>query len=275
MRNKLCAEYFKLLHKPRTCIGPAAMSLLVAVALVALKYGHQFRYMEARLARDYILAGSFVNAAFLTRFMLFEFVVFMFLPLFSSMVFADLIAGEAAGGTLRMMLCRPVSRLRIAAVKYAAGVTYALALTFGVGVLSYAAGWAALGRGSLVSLTGGVWIYPEGEAALRLLLAYGLVALGMVSVGSIAFAVSAFLTNANGAVAGAVGLVVFSGIIGEIEFFEPLRPFLLTTYLKVGWLFEGVVDVRTLLQSAGVMLAYAAVAAAVGFVAFIRRDVLS
>jgi ABC-2 type transport system permease protein len=274
VKNKLYAEYFKLLHKPRTYIGPAAMTLLVAVALVALKYGNQFRYMEERLSQDYILAGSFINAAFLARFMLFEFVVFMFLPLFSSMVFSDLIAGEASDGTLRMMLCRPASRLGIAAAKYAAGVTYVLALTFGVGVLSYAAGWASLGRGSLVSLTGGIWVFPEGQAILRLLLAYGLVGLGMAAVGSIAFAVSAFLSNASGAVAGAVGLVVFSGIIGEIEFFAPLHPFLLTTYMRVGWLFKGGIDAHALLQSAGVMLAYTAVAAAIGFAAFTRRDVL-
>jgi len=259
----------------RTYIGPAALSLLIIAMLVGMKHGHEFEYMKRRLEQDFIVAGSFVNAAFLTRFLL-EGIAYTFLPLFACMVCGDLIASEAADGTLRMLLCRPVTRMRVAISKYAVAIMYVLGLTFGTGLLAYMAGWGYLGRGSLVVLSRGIWIFPEHAAILRLVAAYALVAAGMAAVGSIAFAISTFLSNSNGAIAGAIGFLYGSAVIGEIEYFAVLKPYLLTTYLGE-WrqFFTGTIDVHLFAESVGVMLIYSAVALVIGLVIFHRRDVLS
>ncbi len=98
----------------------------------------------------------------------------------------------------------------------------------------------------------------------------------MAAVGSIAFAVSTFLSNSNGAVAGAMGFLYGSAVVGEIEYFAVLKPYLLTTYLEQ-WrgFFTGTIDAHLLAKCVGVMVIYSAVALAVGLVIFHRRDVLS
>lgn len=275
MLIELQLELLKLVRKPRTYIGPAAMGILTGLILVGMKYGHQFDYMRDRLEHDFYIAGSFVNAAFLTRFLL-EGIVFTFLPLFACMVCGDIVASEAADGTLRTLLCRPVTRLGILGAKYIVAVIYVLALVFGTGLVAYLLGAAVLGRGSLVILSQGVWVLPEHTAILRLAAAYALVAAGMVAVGSIAFAVSTFLSNSNGAIVSAMGFLYGSAIIGEIEFFARLKPYLLTTHLDI-WrrFFTDTLDVSKLAQSVGVMLIYSAAAFLAGAIIFQRRDVLS
>ena len=275
MLINLRLELLKVMRKSRTYIGPAALSLLIIAMLVGMKHGHQFEYMKRRLEQDFIVSGSFVNAAFLTRYLL-EAIWFSFLPLFACMVCGDLIASEAADGTLRTLLCRPVTRLKVAISKYAVAVTYVLGLTLGTGLLAYLMGWAYLGRGSLVVLHRGVWIYTEHDAILRLLAAYAIIACGMIAVGSIAFAVSTFLSNSNGAIAAAMGLLYGSAVIGEIDYFAKIKPYLLTTQMDVyNRLFTGVPDAHAFASAVGILAAYSAAALVIGLVIFNRRDVLS
>jgi ABC-2 type transport system permease protein len=275
MLHEIRIEFLKLLRKPRTYIGPMGMIVLIALLSMAVKYGHEFEHMRDALSQEFFVAGSFVNAAFLTRYILIPPVVLMFLPLFTCMVFGDLLASEAADGTLRMILCRPVKRITVLSAKYVAGVAYSLALVLGAGIFAYLLGIALLGRGDLLNFTDGVCVFPERSAILRLLEVYMLIAAGMVAIGSIAFAVSAFLGNSNGAVGGAVGIVIVSGILGHIEYFERLRPFLLTTYLDIDRFFAVKLDAEMYRKSILVMLAYAVLSFVVGAIAFCRRDVLT
>ncbi len=268
-------EFLKLWRKPRTYLGFAGMAAIIGLMFLGMKLGHPFRHMEAQLARDWIVAGSFLNAGFIAQHLMGG-VVYTFLPLFSAMVFGDLIASEAADGTIRTMLCRPVSRIGVGLSKYANGALYVLALTFGTGAAAYLIGWLVFGRGNLVVLDSGISIFTEREALPRLIGAYGMAALSMIAVGSIAFALSSFLSNSNGAIIGA--MVVMSGlaIIGEIDYFEFLKPYLFTTYLDE-WkgLFADPIRSADVLRSAGVMLAYSAAFSVLGLAIFRRKDVLS
>lgn len=274
MLTALRLEVFKLIRKPRTYIGPAALAGLTGIILVSMVYGSDFRHIQDRLESEFFLTGSIENAAFMTCMML-ELVSFVLLPLFACMVFGDLLASEAADGTLRMMLCRPITRFKVVVSKYIVGAAYTLALTVGMGVFSYLVGLIFLGRGSLVSVNGGIWILPERMAMMRLLLAYGLAAVGMVAIGSMAFAISTLLSNSNGAIVGAMGLVICSTIIGQIQYFDNIKPYLLTTYLHVGQFIVGKPDMALYHKSLYVMAAYAVVSLAVGLVIFSRKDVLS
>lgn len=280
MAIALRIEFLKLMRKPRTYIGPAAMAILTILILVGLKYGNEFNYLMDRLNQEFIITGPIVNSAFLTRFVL-EAIAFFLLPLFACMVFGDLLASEASDGTLRMLLCRPVTRNRIIVSKYMVGSVYVLVLTLGTGIWAYAVGSVFLGRGSLLVPPGmanfeGIWILPEHTAIIRLIAAYGLVAFGMLAVGSIAFAISTFLSNSNGAIAGAMAVLIVSSIIGEIEYFAVLKPYLLTTHLQA-WhgFFTDSLSLQLLAKSIGVMLIYSAIAFIAGTLIFQRRDVLS
>ena len=275
MLTSLRLELRKALHKARTYIGPVALSLLIFAVGFGIKHSHHLERMRGLMDRDFIVTGSIVNAAFLCRSLL-EGIPFTFLPLFTCMVCADLLASESADGTLRMLLCRPITRRQVAASKYVLGAVYAVGLTIGTGVLAYLIGTALLGRGSLVLFNDGIWVIPEHTAILRLLASYTLVASGMLAIGSIAFAISTFLSNSNGAIAGAMGVLYGSVVIEEIEFFAPLKPYLLSTHLEK-WhrLLQGPFDMHQFLHSIGIMLAYAVVSFVIGLIIFERRDVLA
>lgn len=268
-------EMLKIRKKLRTYIGPAGMLLLIVAVLLGMKYGGEFKHVQRELEKDFIVVGSYVNAAFMTRLLL-DVVTFTFLPLFACMVFGDLLASESADGTVRSILTRPVSRRRIVAAKYAAGVVYTVLLTFGTGVVSYLLGWMVLGHGSLVTLNDGIYIFNEGDAVARLARAYALLALSMIAVGSIAFAISSFLSNSNGAIGGAVGFLIGTSIISQFEFFAWAKPYLFVTYMNsYTSLFKGTVDLALLWKGIGVTAAYSAVLAVISLIVFRRKDVLS
>lgn len=275
MLTNLRLELRKMARKARTYIGPAALSLLILAMAFGIKHSHRMEGMRGLMERDFIVTGSLTNAAFLCRFLLGG-IAFTFLPLFACMVCADLLASESADGTLRMLLCRPVTRGQVLVSKYILGMLYVLGLTLGAGVLAYLIGTALLGRGSLVVFSDGIWIIPEHTALLRLLAAYGLIAAGMMAVGSIAFAISSFLSNSNGAIGGAMGVLYGSAVIGQIEYFAKLKPYLLTTPLeKWSSLLTGPFDAQAFLHSIGLVLAYAVVSFIIGLVIFERRDILA
>ncbi len=275
MLTKTRIELMKLSHKPRTYVGFIGMAGMIIIMLIAVKYGDPFLPIHEDLSRDFILSGSFVNAVFLTRYLL-EGIVYTFLPLFACLVCGDLIPSEAADGTLRTVLCRPISKLGWAISKYVVGAIYIFALTMFSVVMAYLIGWAFLGRGSLLVFDRGIWIFPEGSAILRLLATYGLVAVATLAVGSLSFVISTFLSDANAAIIGGMTVLYTSAILQEIEYFKFLKPYLLTTYFS-SWrkLFVDPIDASIILKSLGVLLIYSAVCFIVGLIIFQRRDVLS
>lgn len=275
MITSIRMELLKLWRKPRTYFGFISMTLMIILMLIAIKYGDPFRHMRERISQDFIIAGSFINAAFLTRYLL-EGVVYTFLPLFACLVCGDLIASEASDGTLRTVLCRPISKVGWAVSKYVVGAFYIFVLAIFSGVAAYMVGWAFLGKGSLVVFNDGIWVFPEWSAILRLLATYGIVAVAMLAVGSVSFAISTFLSNANVAIIGGMGLLYMSAILQEIEYFKFLKPYLLTSYFN-SWkgLFIEPIDTTIIWESLGVLLVYSAVAFIIGLVIFQRRDVLS
>src|SRR5688572_11132089 len=81
--------------------------------------------------------------------------VFLLGGLFLGLVGGDLIAKEVEDGTMRMTLCRPVSRLRVFLVKFITCVLYTFSLVLFIGL-------SALVAATLVRGTGGLFLMiPE------------------------------------------------------------------------------------------------------------------
>lgn len=272
-------ECKKLLHRPRTYAGLIILLIIMTAMLIGLKCTKQFEHMKDMMGQDFIVAGNITNAAFLARSFL-QGIYFLILPLAVCSVCGDLIASEAADGTLRTILTRPVSRISFILTKYAVCILSSFVFTLLIGVIAYGAGLIFLGGGSLFLIpefrTGdGIWVLTEKTAVIRLLASYLLVALGMLAVGSISFMISAFLSNSNGAVFGAMGFFVISSIIGQIEYFKVLKPYLLTTYIDSWQNFFGrTLNTGDIIKSAAAILIYAIASFIIGIVIFERRDVL-
>src|SRR5205823_13401129 len=119
----------------------------------------------------------------------------IFLPVAVAMFAGDAIAGEAAHGTLRYLLIRPVGRVRLLVAKlFAIAVFGVLAIALVVltsyltGVLLFGTGSgqaAAVGQPGGVTSLSGAALSPL-DLTIRLVGAIGYIVLSMLAVGAIA-----------------------------------------------------------------------------------------
>src|SRR5262245_37361923 len=124
-------ELWKLFGKKRTYIGFGAFLIAQNGMLLIFRFTRWQRDMEHMLAGNGYLAQNYVSALTVAVVMLIP-QILLLMPLYAALVGGDLVAKEAEDGTLRMILSRPISRLRLLAVKYLAGIIFSIVL---VGVL--------------------------------------------------------------------------------------------------------------------------------------------
>ena len=203
--------------------------------------------------------------------------VFLLPGLFLALVAGDVVSKEVEEGTMRMMLCRPVSRWRLGGLKYIACVVYAFALTGFYGL-------SALGVGTLYQGTGGLFAFApfehlfalyEPEPGLwRYLGALPLLAVCLTSFASLGFMFSCL--NMKPAAATVVTLTMlffFDFIFRNVPYFESLKPYFLTGHMTA-WLgvFVHHIEWRGIGVDLAYLLALDATFVVVGIVAFSQRD---
>jgi ABC-2 type transport system permease protein len=201
----------------------------------------------------------------------------MLLPLLVAVVTGGLLAGERAQGTLRVLLVRPVSRLGLLAAKLAAAWLWAVLLALCLGVAGWALGHLFFGSGQLITIMDRQPAFlSSAEASVRLAAGYGLTALSLIAVASVGLCLSCFTDNPLTATGLTVGLLMISGLVGVMPWFESWRPFLLTTHLDLSQgIFANPVSVGEIRESLLYLGAYTLVSVLITGVIFNYRDVRS
>ena len=135
-------ELFKIVKKPRTYIGFLAIFLIVGALQLAMYFeGEELISIAIQnLENDFRLEGKIINANLLTYILLNSIIIHI--PILICLVTGDAIAGEAATGTLRLILQRPFKRSEIYIAKAITGFLYTISLmvflagmTYGLGLL--------------------------------------------------------------------------------------------------------------------------------------------
>jgi ABC-2 type transport system permease protein len=208
------------------------------------------------------------------------------LPLAVAVFAGEAVAGEAAWGTLRYVLARPVSRSRVLAAKAAVAAAFSLAavaVACGSALLTgaLAFGWAPLTVLDLQHTTAFNYAgatFAPAEALGRIALGSGMIAAGLASTFAFALLLSTLTTSPFGAVAGAVGLGLVSRALDNVAGLHALDPWLpLTDGGSTLWtgLFFSPVQLDALPQQALVQAAYTAAFLAAAWLRFTRADVLA
>src|SRR5512140_1228416 len=106
-------EILKTFRKWRTYIGFLAVAVVVPLVQVALRAQGDslLRSMTRGLSQDFLLVGHLVNTYFVTYFILNS--LWVHVPFLITLGAGDQLAGEATGGTFRLILTRPASRTQI------------------------------------------------------------------------------------------------------------------------------------------------------------------
>ena len=268
-------ELIKLFARKRTYLGFGAFVLVECAVLFLLhlpKPRAGFRHViEAngfgfeRYFSGLTLAFTVVNLT-----------VFLLPGLFLALVAGDMVSKEVEDGTMRMMLCRPVSRWRIGVLKYLACVVYTFALTAFYGLSALAAGTLYQGTGGLFAAWPPVHLfalYDAGPGLGRYLGALPVLALCMTSFTSLGFLCSCLNMKPAAATVVTLSILFFDFIFHNVPYFESLKGYFLTGHMSA-WLgvFVQRIDWRGITGDLAYLLALDATFVVVGIVAFSQRD---
>jgi ABC-2 type transport system permease protein len=274
--NQLWWELAKLLRRRRTYLGFAAF-LVFEIALLVLL---QREDVVSVLRRQVLKAGYTFQENFsgptVAHFIL-GYTISVIGSLYVALVCGDVVAKEVEDGTMRMLLCQPVSRRRILGVKLAVCLVYATALTVFIAVSALLLGLAAVGRGQLFVFNMKENIVESHAFAegLRIYLfeAMPLLAVSMWTVAVLAFALSCLRIKPVAATVGALSVIFIDEMLRGISFFENVRHFFLTNRMA-SWVrvYRQPMRWGQVCEDYALLLALDVIVIVIGFWVFSRRD---
>ena len=272
-------ELYKIFKKWRTYIGFMAIGVLVPVIQIAILIEGKdtINFMTRDLQQSFIFVGNLLNGYLISYFILNSLTIHI--PFLIALVAGDLLAGEATSGTYRILITRPVSRMKLLASKFFAGIIYTCLLILWLALMSMVLGIIIFGIGELIVLKSTmVIIFAKNDILWRFLGAYGFAALSMSVVASLAFLFSSLVENAIGPIVSTMAVIIVFIIISaiDINIFDKIRPFLFTTYMN-SWrlIFDDPVNISEIIKSVGVLLGHIIVFTGLTAIIFRRKDILS
>ncbi len=293
-------ELYKLFTRPRTwicvlliCALPLMVAVFVAVTHLTPPPGQGSAFLSAVLEN-----GKLYPAAALAL------VLPVFLPVSVAVVAGDSVAGEAASGTLRYLLIRPVGRTRLLVAKLLALTTFVLLAVVAVTVTSYLIGVFLLGPGAASAPaavaqsgaggaagaagglpTGGIQagsgVTSLSGAPLSLLQlgervawAVGFITVSMLGVAAIALFLSTLADSALGAAIGALAALVASEVLVTLNAASAIQPYLPTRYW-LAWIdfFRQPIFWRDIQRGFAIQAVYVAVFLAAAWANFATKDI--
>lgn len=233
MRNEL----HKLFARKRTYLGFAAFVAVEILLLLLLNLPKPKAGFRKLIEQNGYGFDQYFSGATLGLLML-MWTTFLLGALYLALVAGDVVAKEVEDGTLRMILCRPISRLRVGFLKYAACVLYTFALTFFIGITALVAGLLYCGWGGLFAIAPLEQLLAMHEAwpgLWRYLGALPLLGFGLVSISSLGFLFSCCEMKPAAATILTLSIFFFDSIFRSIPYFESLRGWFMTSHMTL-WL---------------------------------------
>lgn len=201
---------------------------------------------------------------------------FLLGALYIALVAGDVVSKEVEEGTMRMVLCRPVTRLRLGVLKFLACAAYTFSLVAFIGMSALLLGLAYRGFGGLLvfaPLERVFALYEPWPGLARYLGALPFLALSLTSIAALGFMFSCFNMKPAAATIATLSLFLFDFIFRNIPYFESLQPYFLNTHMAA-WLrvFDNYVPWAAMLEDYAYLMALNFTFVLVGLAVFHRRD---
>jgi ABC-2 type transport system permease protein len=199
------------------------------------------------------------------------------MPLYVTLVGGDMVAKEVEDGSMRMILSRPISRIRLLLVKWVAGTIFSALLVLVLGAVALA--FARM----LFPWTGmfvyaeepvpGFWLFTWQDGLKLYAFSHLFMAFDAVVMFSVASMFSCFNMKPAAATILALSYLLMSAVLEHIPFFESYQNWFITHHLA-SWvmLFQSPTPWPQVIQSQIILCAMSATAFIVGAVAFQVRD---
>jgi ABC-2 type transport system permease protein len=204
--------------------------------------------------------------------------VMLLMPVYAALVGGDMVAKEAEDGTLRMILARPISRLRLLAMKYLAGIIFAasLVLVLGGTALVFARIWFPW-KSMFVFVPGTVFNALSADEGLKLYLcSHLMMAVNASVIVGLAFMFSCFNMKPAAATILALSYLFVNLVMEAIPFFDRYEDFFLPHHFR-SWLlvYADPTPWAQIGESLCILLAFNVTTFLIGAAAFQVRDIKS
>ena len=217
-------ELSKLLRRPRTWVTIALLAgLPVIVGIFVTASG-----LAPRPGEGPALLSEVLNNGLLFPAAALAIILPLFLPIAVSVIGGDTVAGEAATGTLRYLLTRPVGRSRLLTAKLTTVVVFIFLAVIVVALVALLAGIVLFGIRPLSSISA-TELSPF-ETFTRTVMAILYIGWSMLGLGAIALFASTRTDSPLAASLATLAAFVGSQVLDLIEATEVIQPFLPTHY---------------------------------------------
>ena len=269
-------ELVKLFARKRTYIGFGAFLGVQLAVLALLQLPKPRRAFAALLSNNGYLPEDYY-AGLTLALLVIVFSISLLGALYVALVGGDVVAKEVEDGTMRMILARPISRLRLLAIKWLACALYTFVLMLFLGATSLAAG--VIQRGSLghmfvfVPHEGIFGVFGPGEGLWRY--ARSVLLLGLVTqiITAIAFMFSCFKMKPAAATILTLTVMFVDFVLRNIPYFSSYQKYFIS-YHTACWVrtYVDVVPWWSIGESLVYLGALTATCWIVGAMAFCSRD---
>lgn len=278
MIHLLTAELLKLFARKRTYMGFAAFLCIEILILLLLRLEGVQRSLSRMIEQNGYLAEEYLSGLTL-GLLIMLWSVFLLGGLYLALVAGDVVAKDVEDGTMRMMLCRPVSRVRLILGKYAACALYTAFLVGFIGITAMLTGWLQAGWGGLfvfAPLEGVFALHEPGPGLLRYLASMPLLTMSLLTVTSLALFFSCCPMKPAAATILTLSFFFVDSIIRNIPYFEDLRGWFVTSRMS-SWIFvfEYRIPWEKLVEDMSWLLAINATLVILGIAIFQSRDMKS
>lgn len=270
-------EVIKIALKPRSYLGIAAITALVGVILFALKSDGMsiISFVTSSFEQTLSFEGNVLNGN-LVAFIILQMLIVQ-IPLLIALVTGDLVSGEAAMGTIRMLLTQPISRTQLLLSKFIAGGIYTFIIIVWLGFMSVIMGKLLFGSGDLMVLNSdGLVILQEADVNWRYLGGFLVAFLALFTVSSLSICLSCFTDNSIGPIVTTMAIILLFTIIGtlDVHVFDSIRPLLMTTHMA-SWrsFFEDPLPIQRIKSSILILIIHNVLLISISIFVFNKKDI--
>ena len=272
-------EFIKIAAKPRSYIGVGAITIIIGIILFAMKSdGMSFiSFLTSSFEQTLSFEGNILNGN-LIAFVILQMLI-IHVPLLIALVTGDLVSGEGAMGTIRLLLTKPISRTKILFSKYLAGCAYTLVILLWMAFLALVVGKWIFGTGDLLVLNSdGLIVLQADDLPWRFFCGFSLAYLSMIMIATLSLTFSCFSENSIGPIVTTMAVIILFNIIGalDVPVLQKIQPYLFTNHM-VSWrnFFEDPLPKGKIIESAGILLIHIVGLLSIAVYKFNRKDILS
>jgi len=271
-------ELYKIFRKWRTYIGFGAIGVMVPVIQTAMYFqgAHYLEFITRSFKDSFVFVGNLLNGYLIAYIILGSLTIHI--PFLIALVAGDLLAGEATAGTYRMLITRPVSRMKLVFAKFIAGLIYTNFLVLFLAVISLGLGLIIFGVGELIVIKDAIIIFAQNDILWRFIFAYASAALSMSVVLALGFLFSSLVENAIGPIVSTMTVIIIFTIFSaiNIDFFRTVKPYLFTNYMSTWRLvFDDPIDYNEIIKNCLILAGHIIGFFGITLFIFKRKDILS